>query len=50
MGFSRGGIAALYSSMARFEQLYGSDKATLAVHLPFFRLATLSLKKSLISA
>jgi len=36
MGFSRGGIAALYSAMTRFETKYGSRSTKLAAHIPFY--------------
>ncbi|NLS08190.1 hypothetical protein HGP14_33910 [Rhizobium sp. P32RR-XVIII] len=36
MGFSRGASAALYTSMRRFQTLYGSTKAPIAAHVSFY--------------
>lgn len=36
MGFSRGGIGALYSAMRRFEEAYASPQLQFAAHIPFY--------------
>lgn len=36
MGFSRGGNAALYSAMRRFQTTFGPTRARLIAHLPFY--------------
>lgn len=36
IGFSKGGTAALYAAMERFERAYGSDKSHFAVYLAFY--------------
>jgi dienelactone hydrolase len=36
MGFSRGGFVALYSSMRRFQRLYGPANVEFAAYLPFY--------------
>jgi dienelactone hydrolase len=36
MGFSKGGFVALYSSMRRFQRLYGSVNTEFAAYIPFY--------------
>jgi len=36
MGFSKGGIVALYSAMTRFQRLHGPAGARFALHIPFY--------------
>lgn len=36
MGFSKGGVVALYSSMRRFQRVYGPASAEFAAYIPFY--------------
>jgi dienelactone hydrolase len=47
MGFSRGGIPALYSAMTRFEQFYAPDGLRFAAHLPFYPPCNFALEDEL---
>jgi dienelactone hydrolase len=47
MGFSRGGIGALYSAMRRFETVYASPGLQFAAHLPFYPPCNFALENEL---
>jgi dienelactone hydrolase len=47
IGFSRGGIGALYTALSRFETAYGATDAELAVHLPFYPPCNFALRGEL---
>ena len=47
MGFSRGGIGALYSAMTRFQEQYGPSGVKLAAHIPFYPPCNFQLKGEL---
>ena len=36
MGFSKGGFAALYSSLKRFQQMHGTQNVEFAAYIPFY--------------
>jgi dienelactone hydrolase len=36
MGFSKGGVVALYSAMTRFQRLHGPAGVRFALHIPFY--------------
>jgi len=36
MGFSKGGFVALYSSLKRFQRMYGAHGVEFAAHIPFY--------------
>lgn len=47
MGFSRGGIAALYSAMTRFQELHGAERPKLAAHVAFYPPCNFALEREL---
>lgn len=47
VGFSRGGIGALYSAMTRFNEMYRPGSAPIAAHLPFYPPCNFVLEREL---
>jgi dienelactone hydrolase len=44
MGFSRGAAGALYSSLRRFQKIYGAAGLQFAAHIPFYPFCSVTLR------